>query len=188
MISPCAASNDQELLVAGGAQRGLGGGGIGPGPDQAVAPPPEPPRLFEALSREQALLADERHVARRDGRLVGGGFQVRGGDVRVVQVDDGFFHAASEQALRLAHEVLVQGVLAGHQHGVAVPLPARASPALLEARHVAGVARQYRRIEVADVHPQLHGARGDEPVQLASREPPLDVAPVRRQVAARGTG
>ena len=108
---------------------------------------------------------------------------MRRGDVRVVQVDDGFLHAAPEQALRLAHEVLVQGVLAGHQHGIAVPLPAGASPALLEARHGAGEAHDERHVQAADIDAELQRLRGDDRVQLVVEQPPLDVAPLLRGVA-----
>ena len=48
--------DDDELLVRGGAQADLGGGGVRPGPDQAVVAPPQAAGLRQPLGRQQALL------------------------------------------------------------------------------------------------------------------------------------
>ena len=133
--------DDHELLVGRGAQADVGGGGVRPGPDQAVAAPPQASGLRQALGRQQALLAEVRLVLRRDGPLVGGRLEVPRRDVRVVQVDDRLLDAAAQEALGLAHEVLVEGVLAGDQHGPAVPGAACPAPALAQARDRAREAR-----------------------------------------------
>ena len=104
-------------------------------------------------------------------------------DVRVVQVDDRLLDAASQEAVRLAHEVLVQRVLAGHQHGVAVPGPAGPAPPLTQARHRAWEPGDERDVEAADVDAQLERLRRHHGVELVREQPSLDVAPLLRRVA-----
>ena len=180
---PLARLDDGELLVARGAQADAGGGGVRPGPDQAVLATPQPAALGEPLGLQKTLLAEEGLVVGGQRTLVGGGLQVRPTDVRVVQVDDRLLDAASQEALRLAHEVLVERVLAGHQHGIAVPGPAGPAPALAQAGDRAGEAGDERDVQAADVDAQLERLRGDDGVELVGEQAPLDVAPLLRRVA-----
>ena len=122
--------DDGELLVARGPQADGGGGRVRLGPDEAVLAPPQAAGLRQPLGLQQAGLAEVGLVGRVEGPLVRRGLEVRPADVRVVEVDDRLLDAASQQAVGLAHEVLIERVLAGHQHGVAVPGPAGPSPAL----------------------------------------------------------
>ena len=115
--------------------------------------------------------------------LVGGRLQVTGGDVRVVEVDDGLFDAAREQQLRLVHEVLVERVLAGHEHGPAVPLAAGPAPALAEAGHRSREPGDQRDVEAADVDAELERLCGDDGVELVREQASLDVAALLRRVA-----
>ena len=152
-------------------------------PDEAVLAPPQPAALGQPLGLQQALLAEVPLVGRRERPLVGGGLQVRPADVRVVQVDDRLLDAAPQEAVRLAHEVLVERVLAGHQHGVAVPGPAGPAPALPQARDRAGEAGDERDVEAADVDAELERLRRDHGVELVVEQAPLDVAALLGRVA-----
>ena len=66
-------------------------------------------------------------------------------------VEDRCLDAAPEQRFRLAHEELVERVLAGYEHGQAVAAPPCASPLLAEARHRAGEADGDRAVEEAGI-------------------------------------
>ena len=97
---------------------------------------------------------------------------------RVRVVEDGRFDAAAEQRLRLAHEVLVERVLARHEHGEAVAAPARPAPLLAQARHRAGEADRDRAVEQADVDSELERVRRRHAEELALDEPALDLPPL----------
>ena len=103
--------------------------------------------------------------------------------MRVGEVDDRLFDGSREQAFGLAHEVLVEGVLAGDQHGPALAGATGAAPALPEAGHGAGKAGDQRDVEAAHVDAELERAGGHDGAQLAVEQAPLDVATLRRRVA-----
>ena len=108
---------------------------------------------------------------------------MRAADVRVVEVDDRLLDAASQEAVGLAHEVLVERVLAGHQHGVAVPGPAGPAPALAQAGYRAREAGDERDVQAAHVDAQLERLRRHDGVELVGEQAPLDVPPLLRGVA-----
>ncbi len=93
--------------------------------------------------------------------LVGRRAEVRLEDVRVGKVDDRVLDRPREQAFGLAHEVLVERVLAGDQHRPALAGAAGPSPALPEARHRAGKPGDERDVEAADVDAELERAGRD---------------------------
>ena len=139
--------------------------------------------LGEQVGAAHALFAEVGGIRRSQRDLVGGRLQVRVQDVRVGEVDDRLLDGAREQALRLSHEELVEGVLAGHQHRPAVAGPAGPAPALEQAGHRAGEAGDQRDIQAADVDAELEGAGGDHRVQLVIEEAALYVAALLRRVA-----
>ena len=105
---------------------------------------------------------------------------------RVRVVEDRRLDPPAEQRLRLAHEVLVERVLARDEDGGPVPAPPGASPLLPQARDGAREADRDRAVEQPDVDPELERVRRRDAEQLALDEPTLDVAPLRRRVARPG--
>ena len=112
-----------------------------------------------------------------------GGHQVIGQDPPVARIDHGRLGAAREKVLRVAHEVLVQGVAACHQHGVAVSDSARPSPALPETRDRAREACDQRQVETADVYAELERLGGDHRIQLVLEQLALYLATLLSGVA-----
>ena len=147
--------DDDELLCRCGAQADRSGWGMRLRPGQAGRPRCEAAGCDQSVGAPHPFFAEVLFVGRRKGDLVGGGLQVRVQDMRVGQVDDGFFDRAREQAFRLSHEELVQGVLAGHQDRPAVAGAAGPAPALQQAGHRAREPCDQRDIQAADVDPQL---------------------------------
>ncbi len=89
---------------------------------------------------------------------------------------------ALEQHLRLAHEVLVEGVLAGDQDGQTVAAPPCASPLLAEGSDRPWEADGDCTVEQADVDAELEGIGGGDAEQLPLDEPALDLPPLCRCV------
>ena len=104
-------------------------------------------------------------------------------DARVLVVEDRRLDSAAEQRLRLAHEVLVERVLARDQHREPVAAPPGSAPLLAQARDRAGEADRDHAVEQADVDPELERVRRAHAEQLAREEPLLDLAPLRGRVA-----
>ena len=104
-------------------------------------------------------------------------------DARVRVVEDRRLDAPLEQRLRLAHEVLVERVLARDEHGEPVAAAAGAAPLLAQARDRPGEAGRDHAVEQADVDPQLERVGGGDAEQLAGGESPLDVPALRGCVA-----
>ena len=129
-------------------------------------------------------VAEHRRASRVvERRLERGGRDVAVEDARVRVVEDRRLDAPAEQRLRLAHEVLVERVLARDEHGEPVAAAAGAAPLLAQAGDRAGEADRDHAVEQADVDPELERVRGGDAEQLARDEPPLDLAPLRRRVA-----
>ena len=106
-------------------------------------------------------------------------------DARVRVVEDRRLDAAAEQRLGLAHEVLVERVLAGDEHREPVAAAPGAAPLLAEARDRAREAGRDHAVEQADVDPELERVGRRDAEQLAGREPLLDA---RRRCAGRVAG
>ena len=98
-------------------------------------------------------------------------------------VEDRRLDAPPKQRLGLAHEVLVEGVLARDQHREPVAAAPGTAPLLPEARHRAREAGRDHAVEQADVDPELECVGRRDSEQLAGREPLLDLPALRRGVA-----
>ena len=140
-------------------------------------------RGAELLGPGHADRAEVGFVARLERLLVGRGAEVSFEDLGVGEIDDRVFDGSREQAFGLAHEVLVEGVLAADQHRPALAGATGAPPALPEAGHGAGKAGDERDVEAAHVDAELERAGGHDGPQLAVEQAPLDVAALGRGVA-----
>ena len=100
-----------------------------------------------------------------------------GQDDLVPGIDHGLFRRTAEKIFGMAHEILVQRVLARHQHhGRFLLCPAHA-PAPLQGGHDgARIAHQDADIQPADVDAQFQGAGADHGQQLARSHAGLDLA------------
>ncbi len=157
-----------------------GGRVVAPGPDVALRASGAAPAA--ARARSSASVAEHVAVVVVERRLERGRAHVPVEDARVGVVEDRRLDPPAEQRLRLAHEVLVERVLARDQHGEPVPAAAGAAPLLAQAGDRAGEAGRDHAVEQADVDPELERVGGRDAEQLARGEPPLDLAPLTRRV------
>src|SRR4029079_2470427 len=113
-------------------------------------------------------------IAVVERRLEGGGEDVAVEDARVLVVEDRRFHAALEQRLGLAHEVLVERVLARDEHCEPMAPAARASPLLSQRGDGSGEANGEHAVEQPDVDAELERVRRRDSEQLAFEKASLD--------------
>src|SRR5689334_10041202 len=99
-------------------------------------------------------------------------------------VEDRRLHRSPEELLGMAAEELVERVLAGDVDGEAAAAAPGPAPHLPQAGDGAGEGDADRRVELADVYPQLQRVGGDDREQVAAGEPRLDLAPLLRGIAA----
>ena len=71
-------------------------------------------------------------------------------------------------------EELVERVLAGEKDGQAAAAATRPPPHLAQARDGAGEGHAYRRVELADVDPELERVGRNDGKQIALTEPALE--------------
>ena len=136
------------------------------------------------LARElERLGAEQRCVLVRQRRLVGRAAHVAAQHARVCVVEDRGLDASPEQLVGLAHEELVEAVLARDQHREAAAAAAGASPLLAQRRDRAREADRDHAVEQADVDAELERIRRRDAEQLAVLQPTLDLAPLLRGVA-----
>jgi hypothetical protein len=104
--------------------------------------------------------------------------------VVVARIDQDQLETLLEKVGRVTHEVLVEGIIPGHQKAARLPPPAPAPPGLLPgARNAARVAVQNSGVESPSVYSKFKRVGGDDTQQLPSEQPPLDAAAVFRHVA-----
>ena len=171
--SPEETSTIAKLSGGGRAQRDLAPPGSRPG----GAGTKVPARSAPAAQLAGALEAPRRGASQRGPRnsasaperaLVGGAEQVRAVDRGALVVEDGGLHRALEEVLGVAAEELVERVLAGdvdRQSTAPAPGPA---PHLAQRGDRAGEGDDDRRVELADVDPQLERVGRDHRPQLAA--------------------
>ena len=104
-------------------------------------------------------------------------------DPGVRVVEPGRLDPPLEQRLGLAHEELVERVLARDEDREAVPAAPGPAPLLAQRGDRAGEADRDRAVELADVDPELERVGRRDPEQLAVHQPPLDLAALRGRVA-----
>ena len=153
---------------------------VAAGPDVAALRQLE---LGQERGAFERLVAERLPVGVVDGRFECGRADVAVEDTRVRVVEDRRLDLRLEQHLGLAHEVLVERVLACDQHGEAVSAPARASPLLAERGDGSGKADRDGAVEQADVDPELERVGRRDAEQLALDEAPLDLASLCGRVA-----
>ena len=83
-----------------------------------------------------------------------------------------------EELVGVAAEELVEAVDPGHVDGEPLAAAAGPPPHLPQAGDGAGEADADRRVELADVDPELERVRRDDREQVARAEPRLDLAPL----------
>ena len=137
------------------------------------------------LRRRAPRARGSRRRASSSRRLERGRADVPGEDARARGVEQRRLDAPAEQLVGLAHEVLVEPVLARDQHREPVPAPPRAAPLLAQRRDRAGEADRDHRVEQPDVDPELERVRRRHAEQVALAEPPLDLAPLPGVYPAR---
>ena len=106
-------------------------------------------------------------------------------DLLGLVVEDRGLDGAVEEVVGVAGEKLVEGVLARDVDREAAAAAPGAAPHLAQARDRPGEGHHDRRVEHADVDPQLERVGRDDGPQLAGDEACLDLAPLRRVYPAR---
>jgi hypothetical protein len=98
---------------------------------------------------------------------------------------DGGLGRLAEEVRRVAHQVLVDGlVVRDHHRERGIEAAARATRLLPRARDRRREAHDHRRVERAHVDAELERVGRDHARELAREQPPLDRAPLLGQVAA----
>ena len=92
---------------------------------------PELAQLHQLLKTAGKVVAEVGPVAEGQRVLVGRAEQVRSQHVRVLRRHQRVLHRPAVEELRVAHEVLVEGIVAGDQHGKRRLAAAAAAPRLL---------------------------------------------------------
>ena len=100
---------------------------------------------------------------------------VAGVDLGVERVEDRRLDRAGEEVLRMAAEELVKRVLAGDVDRQPATATSGPAPHLLEARDRSGERHAHRRVELADIDPELQRVGRDDPEQVAVRQAGLDL-------------
>ena len=174
------AVDDGERVLAARAEPEPAGGGVAALPDEAGRRPLE---LRQQLGPLEGLGAERGGVRRLDRPLVGGGVDVGIEDPRVRVIEPRRLDLAPEQGLGLAHEELVERVLARDQHREPVTAAPGPSPLLAQRGDGAGEAHRDRAVQLADVDAELErvGCRDSE--QLPVHQPAFDLATLRGRVA-----
>ena len=176
-VSASTIVNESGLV---GAKRRARCGVVAAAPDEAGL---RPSKLREVGRALEGGVTEGRAVGVVEGRLVGGGQDVAVEDAVIRVVEDRRLDSPAEQRLRLAHEVLVERVLAGDENREPVSAPAGASPLLAQAGDRAGEADRDRAVEQADVDSELERVGRRHAQQLALDQPPLDLAALLRRVS-----
>ena len=178
------ALDHRDRVGRGRAQRDLRGDELAAARQQPAAGAAQLPRRRQPLRPLAPARAEDLVVRVAQRQLVGGRDQVPGGDLLAFVVEDRRLDRPPDELLRVAAEELVERVAAGDVDREAAPLPPRPPPHLPQAGDRAGEGDADRRVELADVDPQLERVGGDHRQQLARRQPRLDLAPLLRRVAA----
>jgi hypothetical protein len=172
--------DDGEGVGARRAERHARGRIVTAGPDITGVRALELGQDGRALER---LVAEDGAIAVVERRLEGRRPHVAVEYAVVLVVEDRGLHPAAEQRLRLAHEVLVERILARYEHRQAMAAAAGAAPLLAKARDGAWEADRDDTVEQPDVDAQLEGVRGRDAEQLARGQLLLDLPTLRRRVA-----
>ena len=178
------ALDDRHRVRRGRAQRDVAGREAGAARQvAAVAAAPQLAERDQGVGALAPALAEHLRVGIGERQLVGGGEQVRELDPLVLVVEDRRLHRPLEELLRVAAEELVERVLAGDVERQPLAAPPGPAPHLAQARDRAGEGDADRRVELADVDPELERVGGDHREQLARRQARLDLPALLRRVA-----
>ncbi len=172
--------DDGDRFRAGRAQRHAPGRVVASAPDDARRRPAQLASLHERLGPLERSSAERLAVAIVQRPLEGGREHVAVEDPWVRVVEDGSLDSPLEQRLGLAHEELVERILAGHEHGETVTSPAGAPPLLTEARNRAREPDGDSAVEEADVDAELERVGRSHPEKLALHQ--------RRSISRRCEG
>ena len=179
------AVDDREGVLVTGAEREASGRRIAPLPD---VPGGRALELRQQRRPLERLGAEGLGVRRADRPLVRRRVDVGVEDPRVRVIEPRRLDATFEERLGLAHEELVEGILARDQNGKPVTAPTGPAPLLAQGGDRAGKSDGDRAVELADVDPELEGVGGRDAEQLALHQAPLDLTALLGRVpgAVRG--
>ena len=154
------------------------------GPIESPLLQPQVLVLDQAIGRLLHRRAEHLPIIDCQGMLVGGAGGVGFRQLRVGRVDHDRFRGSAEQLLWVTHQVLIERVLARHQHRHRLLAPAPGPPGLLaERRHGPGEGGDHGGVESADVDSQFQGIGGNDSGEIAAEEPRLYLATLLRGVA-----
>ena len=96
-------------------------------------------------------------------------------DLGVERVEDRRLDRAGEEVLGMAAEELIKRVFPGDVHRQPATATSGPAPHLFEARDRSGERDAHRRIELADIDPELQRVGRDDPEQVAVRQARLNL-------------
>src|SRR5919109_3184991 len=171
--------DDRERVRRGRTQSELTGRIVPSGPDVAA------PRLLQLRQQcgpLERLVAECPAVGVVDGRLERRRAHVTVEHTRVGVVENRRLDLAPEQRVWLAHEVLVERILARDQHGESMASASGTPPLLAQRCDCAGEADGDGAVEETDVDAELERVRRRDAEKLSFDEAPPDLSPLRGRV------
>ncbi len=127
--------------------------------------------------------AEELGVVGGERTLVRGAQQLGEVDLRALVVEDRPLDRPGQEVVGMTAEELIERVLPGDEDGESAPAAAGAPPHLTQAGDGAREGRDDRRVERADVDPELERVGRDDGTQRAAAQTFLDLASLRGGVA-----
>jgi hypothetical protein len=178
------AFHDRHRVRGGGPKRDVARGEVRPTWQVALAlTATQLTHANQGLGPLAPSRAQELGIRFRQGQLVGGREHVRRLDPVVLVVEDGALHRSLQELVGMAAEELVERVLARDVQREPLAAPPGPAPHLPQAGDRAGKSGADRRVEIADVDPQLERVGRDDREQVSRGEPGLDLAALLRRVA-----
>ena len=176
--------DDRHRVGRGRAKRDVGRGEVRAARQvAALAAAPQLPQPDQGLGALAPARPEELRVGLGERDLVGGGEHVGELDAVVLVIEDRRLHRPFQELVGMAAEELVEGVLAGDVERQPLGAPAGATPHLAQARDGAREGHADRRVQVADVDPQLECVGRHHREEVAAGEARLDLAALLRRVA-----
>ena len=177
--------DDEEVLVAGRAQIDARLRKFLRHPVIAAGHMAEDGLIAEVVQKLRRVVDAVEQFAVLKGQFVGGALDVVEENVQIVRVDERPLGRLAEEVVRVVDDVLVEGAGRGHEDHQALAAPPPGAPGLLPcAGDGTRVAAEHAGVELADVNAQFQRVGGNDGKDIAGAQFALDLAPLRRQVAA----
>src|SRR5216684_5533299 len=173
--------DDHDVVGGDASQMNLFGG-------KRLAAPEPPPRgsgggaiLFEK-AQQLADVGAPQPLLGLEGELEQSSLEMPRQQEQVVRVDQPFFWVGAQEVLGVADDELVQRRAGSHENAHRPGTPSRPSQLLPGGRDRSRIADQDRRLQAADIDPQLQRIGADDSGDISVAQPGLDLAPMEWEI------